>query len=124
MLDDCGNRELYLNSTLTLAGTNGDGIVRFVPLTEGGGIDLNDGVLDQGTGTDHLVVGGVVDNGNDTSLAGDGLGTPGEVSRIQAHGTELLVASTGADFVNALGAELGVGSLTTQLKLSLLALLL
>jgi hypothetical protein len=113
----------YLDGTLTLAGTNGGGVVRLIPLAERGSIDLDDGVLDQGTGTDQLVVGGVVDNSNDTGLAGDGLGTPGEVTGIQTHGTELAVASTGADLVDALSTELGVGSLTTQLELSLLAIL-
>lgn len=113
----------YLDGTLALAGTNGGGVVSLVPLTEGGGIDLDDGVLDQGTGTDQLVVGGVVDNSNNTSLARDSLGTPGEVTRVQTHGTELAVTTTGANLVNALSTELGVGSLTAQLELSLLAVL-
>jgi hypothetical protein len=34
--------------------------VRLVPLTEGGGIDLDDGTLDERVGTDELVVGCVV----------------------------------------------------------------
>ena len=94
-----------------------------VPLAEGSGIDLDNGVLHKGTGTDQLVVGRVVDDSDDTGLAGDGLGTPGEVTGIQTHGTELAVTSTGANLVDALSTELGVGSLTTQLELSLLAIL-
>lgn len=35
--------------------------MRLVPLTEGSGIDFNDGTLDQGLGSEQLVVGGVVD---------------------------------------------------------------
>lgn len=31
-----------------------------VPLSEGGCIDLDDGTLDQGVGTDQLVVGSIV----------------------------------------------------------------
>lgn len=31
-----------------------------VPLTEGGGVDLDDGTLDEGLGSEQLVVGGVV----------------------------------------------------------------
>ena len=94
-----------------------------VPLAEGSGIDLDNGVLHKGTGTDQLVVGRVIDDSDDTGLAGDGLGTPGEVTGIQAHGTELAVTTTGANLVDALSTELGVGSLTTQLELSLLAIL-
>src|SRR5690554_1358057 len=95
----------YLDGTLALAGTNGGGVVSLVPLAERGGINLDDGVLDQGTGTDQLVVRGVVDNGNDTGLARDGFGTPREVTRVQTHGTELAVTTTGTDLVDALSTE-------------------
>lgn len=56
----------------------GDGltVVRFVPLTEWGGVDLNDGALDESVGPDEFVVGRVVDDPDDTSLAGDSFGTP------------------------------------------------
>lgn len=33
----------------------------FVPLTEGGGIDLDDGTLDESVGTNKFVVGCIVD---------------------------------------------------------------
>ena len=64
-----------------------------------------------------------MNNSNDTSLAGDGLGTPREVTGIQTHGTELAVTTTGTDLVDTLSTELGVGGLATQLELSLLAVL-
>lgn len=81
-----------------------------VPLTEGGGIDLDDGALDKGVCSDKLVVRGVVDlcianhdrqsnshhtihgesktkekithDTNDTSLASNMLRGPGEVTRL------------------------------------------
>jgi hypothetical protein len=45
----------------TLGGVdNGLGVVSLVPLTEGSGVDLNNGRLDEGLGTEELVVGRVV----------------------------------------------------------------
>lgn len=95
----------------------------FVPLTEGGSVDLDNGALDEGLGADEFVVGGVVDDVDDTGLAGDGFGAPAEGTGIQTQGTELGVASTGADSVDALLSKLGVGGLTAELELSLLTIL-
>ena len=53
------------------------------PLTEGGSIDDDDGVLDEGLGPDQLVVASVVDNVDDPGLAGSGLGRPGEVASVE-----------------------------------------
>ena len=61
--------------TLVLGGgllANRGVVVLLIPLSEGGCIDLDDGALHQGLGADQLVVGCVVDNIQDTSLAGDG----------------------------------------------------
>jgi hypothetical protein len=55
---------------------------------------------------------------NDTGLAGDTLRAPREVTGVQTEGTELLVATTGADKVNALGANTGVGGLAALLERS------
>ena len=60
------------------------GIVRFVPLTERRGVDGDDGVLDEGLGSDQLVVAGVVDGVDDTRLASDRLGSPREVAGVQS----------------------------------------
>ena len=87
-----------------------------VPLTEGSGIDLDNGGLGQGVGTDELVVGRVVGDGNDTGLAGDTLRAPGEVARVETEGTELAVATTGAHEMDTLGTDTGVGSLTALLE--------
>ena len=43
-----------------LGADNGLGVVGLVPLTEGGGVNLNDARLDEGLGTEKLVVGRVV----------------------------------------------------------------
>jgi hypothetical protein len=91
-------------------------VVGLVPLPEGSGIDLDNGGAGQGVGTDELVVGGVVDDTDDTGLLGDTLGTPGEVTGIETEGAELAVAATGADEVDTLGANTGVGRLAALLE--------
>lgn len=96
-------------------------IMGLVPLAERGGVNLDDGRLDQGLGADQLVVGGVVDNVHDTGLAGHGLATPREGAGLKAHGALLDVATAAANSVDALGAQLGVGGLATQLELALFA---
>jgi len=92
-----------------------------VPLTVGSGINLDDGALDEGLGADELVVAGVVDDIDDAGLASDGLAAPGEVAAVEAEGALLNVPTTDTDAVDALGTQLGVGGLTAELKLSLLA---
>lgn len=57
---------------------------------------------------------------NDTGLAGDALGGPGKVTRVETQGTVLVVAAAGADDVDALGADTSVGGLATKLEGSLL----
>jgi len=49
-----------------------DTVVLLVPLTEWGGIDLDDAALHEGVGTQQLVIGGVVHNIKHTSALGDG----------------------------------------------------
>ena len=95
-------------------------VVGLVPLTEGSGIDLDDGGLGQGVGTDQLVVGRVVGDDDNTGLAGDTLGSPGEVTGVETQGTVLVVAATGADGVDSLGTDPGVGLLTAGLESALL----
>lgn len=91
-----------------------------VPLAEGGGVDLDDGGAGQGVGADELVVGGVVGDGDDAGLAGAALGGPGEVAGVEAEGTVLVVTTAGADGVDALGANTGVGTLATSFESALL----
>lgn len=96
-------------------------VVGLEELTERSSIDLNNGRLGQGVGTHKLVVGRVVDHRNDTGLARDTLGTPGEVTGFETKSTELLVTTPRADRVDTLGADLGVRRLTAGLELPLLA---
>jgi hypothetical protein len=95
-------------------------VVGLVPLAEGGGVDLNDGALGQGVGADQLVVRRVVSDTDDTALASAALGGPGKVTGVETEGTVLVVAAAGADSVNALGANTGVGTLATSLESALL----
>jgi hypothetical protein len=91
-------------------------VVGLVPLTEGSGIDLDDGGLGEGVCADKLVVGGVVDDTNDTGLLGDALGAPGEVAGLETQSTELAVSTAGADKMNTLSANTGVGRLAALLE--------
>lgn len=93
-------------------------VVGLVPLTEGGGIDLDDGGLGQGVGADQLVVGRVEGDGDDADLAGNALGTPGEVAGVETQGAELAVTTTGTDEMDALVANTGVGGLAALLESS------
>lgn len=95
-------------------------VVGLVPLAEGVGVDLDDGALGQGVGADELVVGRVVGDGDDTGLAGAALGGPGKVARVETQGSVLVVAATGTDGVDALGANTGVGALASSLESALL----
>ena len=54
----------------SLLDTDLDTVVLLVPSLERGGLDLNNRVLNQGLGTNKLVVGGVVYDIQDTGLVG------------------------------------------------------
>jgi hypothetical protein len=79
LLGDCVGLLLVL---LLLTGlglppaAEGSTVVCLVPLSEWSSIDLDDGGAGQGVGTDELVVGGVVDDTDDTGLLGDALRAP------------------------------------------------
>lgn len=89
-------------------------------VTEGSSINEDNGVLHESLGTNQLVVGGVVDDIQNTGLVGGDLRTPGEVTSFETESTELVVSTTATDQVNALGTELGVSRRTTGLVLALL----
>ena len=57
---------------------------------------------------------------DDTGLAGAALRGPGEVARVETEGTVLVVATAGADDVDALGTDTGVRRLAARLEGSLL----
>ena len=58
---------------------------------------------------------------DDTSLPGDRLAAPREVTRIEAESAVLEITAADADSMNPLRAKLSVGSLATELEFSLLA---
>lgn len=119
LLGDGSGLLLLGNVGLLLASTaDGLAVVGLVPLTERSSIDLDNGGLGQGVCADQLVVGGVEGHSDDTGLAGDTLGAPGEVAGVKTETTELLVTTTGADKVDTLGTDTGVGGLATLLERS------
>jgi hypothetical protein len=91
-------------------------VVGLEPLPEGSGVDLDNSGLGQGVGADELVVGGMVDDSNDTGLLGDALGAPGVVAGVETESAELAVAATGADKMDALATNTGIGWLATLLE--------
>jgi len=103
----------------SLLATKREGIVRLVPLTEGSGINDDDGVLDEGLGPDQLIVARVVHNVDDTGLPGDSLATPGEISLVEPESSELLTSTSDPDGMDALGAQLGHGGGASHLELPL-----
>lgn len=114
--------DLALLGGLGLLASTAEGlaVVCLVPLPEGGGVDLDDGAAGQGVGADELVVGRVVRDHDDTRLACAALGGPGEVARVETQSTVLVVAAAGADGVDALGADTGVGTLAASFESALL----
>lgn len=110
---------LHLLLGLLLASAaKGGAVVGLVPLSEWGGIDLDDGGLGEGVGADQLVVRRVESDGDDTDFAGDALAAPGEVAGIETECAELAVATASADEVDSLGSDTGVGRLATLLESS------
>lgn len=90
-----------------------------VPLSEGSGIDHDNGVLDEGLGTDELVVGSVVGAVKHASLGSHGLGAPGEVAVVASQSAALDVTSAATDIDDLLCAELSHGRHPTHFELSL-----
>lgn len=98
-----------------------DVVVLQVPLTERTGIDTDNAVLNEGLGTDKLIVSGIVNNIENLGLSGDSLGSPGEVALIKSQSSELVVGTSTTDSANTLGAhELGHSGHTAHFELSLL----
>jgi hypothetical protein len=63
---------LLLLLSLLGSGVGGNLVVLLIVLTEGSGVDLNDGTLNESVGADQLVGGGVVSDTQDTSLTSNG----------------------------------------------------
>jgi len=68
LLLDVSGALLAAEDNLVLLEGEIDTVVDLVPFLEGGGIDFDDGVLDESLGSDQLVVSSVVLNVNDLHL--------------------------------------------------------
>ena len=91
-----------------------------VPLSERIGINGHNAVLDDSLGSDELVVGGVVDNIQNSGLSGDGLRSPGEASGINSKGAILHVATSSPNGSYSFLTQFSHSWLSTQFELSLL----
>lgn len=119
---------LYLLNILALLGglgllassANTLAVMGLVPLSERGGIDLDDGAAGQGVGSNKLVIRRVVGDTDDTGLASAAFGGPGEIAGVETESTILMVTTAGTDGVDALGANTGVGTLATGFESALL----
>ena len=110
-----------------------------IPLPERSSIDLDDCTLNKGVCPDKLVVGSVVNlednwdrfatnkhgtyNADNPGLLRYVLAPPGEVARLQSQSTVLDISAPGPDTVNTLGPQFCASWLTTELELSLLAVM-
>ena len=92
-----------------------------VPLSERCGVDLNDRRFGERFGAHELVVASVVDDVDDTCLARDTLGAPGEIAVVETQRAVLFVTAARSDRVYALRTETCVGRRTAELELPLLA---
>ena len=88
----------------------------FEPLSEGGGVDLDDGGFGESVGADEFVVGRMEGHANDAGLARDAFGAPAEVSGVETEGAVFGITAADADEMDALGADTGVGGLATFLE--------
>lgn len=119
--------------------------MRFIPLSERCGINLNDSTLHQCVRADEFIVRGVINlrgknndfnkpfklvkirsrrstyHTDEPGLAGDVLRSPSKVASIETEGTVLHISATNTDGVDTLGTKLGAGGLPTKLKFSLFA---
>jgi len=76
-----------------------------VPLTEGGSVNDNDGILDKGLGPDKLVVASIVNDIDDPGLASSRLRSPCKVASVEPECPVLLVATPGPEGVDPLGHD-------------------
>lgn len=97
-----------------------DVVVLQVPLTERTGINTDNAVLNEGLGTDKLIVGRVVNNIENTSLARDGLRSPRKSTVINTESTVLVVGTTALHESDLLGTQFSHGGLAAHLKKTLL----
>ena len=88
----------------------------FVPLSERGCVDLDNGGFGEGICSDEFVVGWMVRDDNDADFASDAFRAPGEVAGFESETTEFAIAASCADEMDALRTNTGVGWLTALFK--------
>ena len=96
-----------------------DVVLLEVPLSEGIGVDQDNGVLDESLRSDELVVSGVVHSVQNTRLGSHGFRAPSEVAVVSSEGASLHVVATATDVDALLGTQLGHGWHSTHFELSL-----
>jgi len=109
---------IIIGSLLLPPPANASAVVGLIPLPERRSIDLDDGRARQSIRADEFVVGGVERDTDDTGLLCNTLRAPGEVTGVDTEGAEFAVTATGADKMNTLGADTGVGGLAALLESS------
>jgi len=82
---------------------------------------LDNGGFGEGVGADKFVVGRMERDDDDTDFASDAFRAPGEVAGFETEGAVFRVSTSGADKMDSLGSDTGVGWLATFLEGSLLA---
>ena len=86
-----------------------------------GGVNGDDGVLNDGLGSDQLVIGGVVQDFEDLALSANLLGDPGKVTFVQSKASSLAVSTSASDGDYLSLAQLGARRLSAHLELPLLS---
>ena len=84
-------------------------------------IDENNGTLHEGLGLDQLVIGSIEGDAQYTDFASADLGSPGEVTGVEAEGAVFDGTSLAADVVDALFAKFSHGAGSAKFELALLA---
>lgn len=94
-------------------------VVCLVPLTERCGVDLDDGGFGKRVRADKFVVRRMEGHADHADFAGYAFGAPGEVAGFKAKAAVFGVTATGADEMDTLCADTGVGWLAALLESSI-----
>ena len=76
-------------------------------ILEWSGIDLNDGILDDGVGSDEFRIRWVESNRDDFGLVDGSLRLPNEVSDIESESSVLMISSSDSNLSDSLFADFG-----------------
>merc|ERR1712109_159188 len=90
----------HFSNFVTLLTSQSKTVMALVPLLEGCCINLNNGILHQGFGTDQFVVTCIVHDIKNPGFARDALGSPGVVSGVESHGSVFDVSTSASHSVD------------------------